>query len=133
MSEQLRERYFGRTTEELAADCASALDDDADRFSGIVDMGRKGFGLEGTTLVEFGRRCLTSTMARGARPVHMGGEPDRWWTVQPQYGTDPDEIVENVIAEWLAEGGGDPEPTLLWFALPRSYEATKPWMRPRSG
>jgi hypothetical protein len=51
----------------------------------------------------------------------FGGGPDgpHDWIVQRQYGSESDEIVENVIREWLANGAKDDDPGGLWSALPQ--------------
>jgi hypothetical protein len=51
-------------------------------------------------------------------PVIAGG-PDgkHHWILQRQYGSRPEEIIENVIGEWLANGAQDEDPGGLWFAL----------------
>jgi hypothetical protein len=65
-------------------------------------------------------------LSRGAVPV-FGGGPDgpHDWIVQRQYGSRPEEIVESVVREWLANGAQDEDPGGLWFALPQ-YAWTPP-------
>jgi hypothetical protein len=43
--------------------------------------------------------------------------------MQPQYGTQPDAIVDAVMREWR-ELERDPEFTDIWFATPRVYNET---------
>ena len=89
---------------------------------GIIYDGRHGFGLEGPELVDFVRRSLYSLVERGAKPRHWGkpGDPDR--NIPLHYGADSSrEIVEGVIADWLAGGGGDLEYGDFWFALPKTF------------
>ena len=79
--------------------------------------------LEGPALVDFVRRSLHALVERGAKPRHWGkpGDPDR--DIPLHYGSDsPREIVEGVIADWLAGGGGNLEWGDFWFALPKTFE-----------
>jgi hypothetical protein len=92
----------------------------------IVSAGRRSFGLEGAALVDFVRRSLHALVERGAVPRQWGspGDPQRNFTLH--YGSDtPDEIVEGVIADWLAGGGGDLEWGDFWFALPKTFKDTR--------
>ena len=62
-------------------------------------------------------------MDRGGRPLHWGSpsQPDR--NIELHYGRDtPEEIVEGVIADWLASGAGDLEWSDFWFDLPELRE-----------
>jgi hypothetical protein len=77
----------------------------------IVPGGRSGFGLEGDALTDYVRRCIAELLSRGAVPV-IGGGPDgpHLWILQRQYGSRSEEIIENVIREWLANGAQDEDP-----------------------
>ena len=70
--------------------------------------------------------CGRSCPEGGAVPV-TGGGPDgpHLWILQRQYGSQPEEIIKNVIREWLANGAQDEDPGGLWFALPQ-YAWTQP-------
>src|SRR5829696_6512754 len=118
MSAERKDPWFGHTASEWIALTPGDLTIDAVGLWEIVPFGREGFGLQGADLVDFVRRSLYALVEAGAKPVIGGGGTDYYWIVQPQYGTGNAEIVENVIAEWLASGGGDPDPGGLWFALP---------------
>lgn len=94
----------------------------------IVRTGRQGFGYEGEDLVSFVKRSVEAMVAEGARPYHFGPS-DRGFCSPPHvdgpvhYGADtPDEIVEGVVATWVAEGMKD----LLWgdfrFSMPEAWE-----------
>ena len=89
MTAEPRHRHFDRSMSEWIKMVANELPDDAVGLWQIVPDGRHGFGLE--------------------------GEHD--WIAQPQYGSKPDEIIENVVREWLANGAKDEDPGGLWFAL----------------
>jgi hypothetical protein len=97
---------------------ANELPIDAVGMWQIVPGGHNGFDLEGDALTDYVRRCVVELLSRGAVPV-FGGGPDgpHDWIVQRQYGSRPEEIVENVIREWLANGAQDEDPGGLWFAL----------------
>ena len=120
-----RDRYFGNTVSERVAMYPEELPVDAVGLWQIIPFGRDSFGFEGDELTDFARRCITALLERGARPVRGGGNTAYDWILQPQYGSTTEEIVEAVIAEWLASGGGDPDPGDLWFALPEFYEMRK--------
>ena len=92
----------------------------------IVGPARHDFGLEGEALVSCLRRALVALVQRGARPVVGGGDGPHEWIGQRQYGSDPAEIVENVLQEWIANGMQDEDPRWLWFALPEDT-----WMPPQ--
>jgi hypothetical protein len=126
MSKEPRHKRYGHTMSEQIALFPGELPIDAVGLWQITPSGREDFGLEGAELVDFVRRSLYALIEAGAKPVIGGGGTDYYWIVQPQYGNSNSEIVENVIAEWLASGGGDPDPGGLWFALPELYEAKIP-------
>ena len=92
-------------------------------LGGIIDDGHRGFGLEGEALVEFVRKSLRTLVEAGARPWHWGTPEDIDRDIPLHYGNDtPDEIVEGVIADWLASGGGDLEWGDFRFILPEFTE-----------
>jgi hypothetical protein len=120
MSDELKHKFHGTPLSEWIASTPSWLDDDIGLGLGeIIGDGRKGFGLEGPALVEFVRRSLRTLVERGAKPRHWqmsGNTPLR-------YGSDsPHEIIEGVIADWQAAGGGDLEWGDFRFTLPK-YDA----------
>lgn len=95
----------------------------------VVGVGRRKFGLAGDDLIAFVRRAVAAMVAEGARPHHFGPS-DRGFCSPPHvdgpvhYGDDtPDEVVDGVVATWVAEGMKD----LLWgdfrFSLPEAWEA----------
>ena len=118
MTEELRHKYFDRPMSEWIKMVANELPIDAVGMWQIVPGGRHGFGLEGEALTEYVRRCIAELLSRGAVPVVGGGlEGEHDWIEQKQYGSRPDEIIENVVREWLANGARDEDPGGLWFAL----------------
>ena len=126
MTEELRHKYFDRSMSEWIKLVANELPIDAVGMWQIVPGGRRGVDLEGDTLTDYVRRCIAELLSRGAVPV-FGGGPDgpHDWIVQRQYGSRPEEIIENVVREWLANGAQDEDPGGLWFAMPQ-YAWTPP-------
>ncbi len=90
----------------------------------IVPAGRQRFGLSGDDLTEFVRRCVFALLAYGAKPVTGGGGTKYDWILQSQYGETKEEIIDEVVKEWLALGAADCDPGGLWFALPSPYVGT---------
>ena len=76
-----------------------------------------GFGLEHDALTDYIRRCIAELLSRGAIPVIGGGGTPYHWIAQKQYGSKPEDIIENVVREWLANGAKNENPGGLWFAL----------------
>lgn len=118
MTDEPRDKFFGETMSETIKQFGNELESDAVGIWQLVPTGREGFGLEGEALTAFMRRCIAELLSRGAVPVTGGGGSGFYWIQQHQYGARPEEILENVIAEWLAEGAPDMDSKMLWFALP---------------
>jgi hypothetical protein len=119
MSEESRERYSGTPMSQWMEEIANDLARDAVGIWEIVPDGQIGFGLEGKALIDYVRRQIAVLLARGAVPVRSGGGSEHDWIVQLQYGSRPDEILENVMREWLADGARDDD-FRVWFALPEN-------------
>ena len=102
------------------------LDSDGVGLWVIVPAG-KFFNFEGDDLIEFVRLCVRRLLDVGGVAVRHTptGEPPLLWVEQTHYGTEPGEIVEGVIAEWLAAGGKNPEWDWLWFVT-RDVLETEP-------
>jgi len=120
MNEEPRHRRYGTPLTEYIIQVANELPVDAVGMWQIVPSGRHGFGLEGAALTEYVRRCVVELLSRGAVPVVGGGQSEHEWIVQRQYGSRPEEIAENVLREWLANGAQDEDPGGLWFARPET-------------
>lgn len=118
MTNEPRDRQSGETMSESIVQYGNELESDAVWTWQLVSAGRQGFGLEGDALTEFVRRCVKEVLSRGAVPVFGGGETGHHWIVQRQYGTRSEEILNNVMDEWLAQGAPVDDPGELWFALP---------------
>jgi hypothetical protein len=117
MSEELRHKHFGDTFSDYIVQVANELPVDAVGIWQIVPAGRHGFDFEGDALTDFVRRCIAELLSRGAVPVIGGGGTPYHWIAQKQYGSNPDDVIENVVREWLANGAKDEDPGGLWFAL----------------
>jgi hypothetical protein len=117
-----RDKWGGRTVDEWIADRLRELDvtavgpNDPVGMWLIVPAGRYDFGLQGEVLVAFVRRTVLALLRAGAMPVTRDDAPVGWRVLE-EYGRNPDEIADAVIAEWLASGGGDPDDK-VWFARP---------------
>lgn len=116
-------KLFGDTVSEWIQSLPSDLDDIGVGLHAIVQTGRYGFELKNSELIEFIRKSLYVLLNHGAKPRHWGSpsKPDRDFELH--YGNDTnDEIVEGVIADWLASGAGDLEWGDFWFALPGTID-----------
>lgn len=123
MNSELRHRTYNTTMRDWIDHVPKELDDIGVGLAELLDDGKYGFGLDGAALVDFIRRSLHALLDKGAKPRHWGSpsHPDR--NVMLHYGNDTnDEIVEGVIADWLASGGGDLEWGDFWFALPGTID-----------
>ncbi|MBQ0822410.1 hypothetical protein KBI52_19655 [Microvirga sp. HBU67558] len=111
MTEEPRSKRFGDTMSDYIVQVANELPLDAVGIWQIVPAGRLDFDLEGDALTDYVRRCIAELLSRGAVPV-IGGGPDggHHWILQRQYGLRPEEILENVIREWLENGAQDEDP-----------------------
>ena len=126
MNEEPKHWYSGELLSDYIVQVANELPVDAVGMWQIVPGARRGFDLEGDALTDYVRRCIAELLSRGAVPV-FGGGPDgpHDWIVQRQYGSRPEDIIENVIREGPANGAQDEDPGGLWFALPQ-YAWTPP-------
>ena len=126
MNNEPSDKRSGKPLSEYIKIVADELPIDAVGLWQIVPQGRFGFGFEGEALTDFVRRCISELLSRGAVPVVGGGlDGEHEWIVQRQYGSTPEEIIDNVVREWLANGAKDEDPGGLWFAL-REYAWTPP-------
>jgi hypothetical protein len=118
MSDEPAHKRFGTPMSQYIVQVANELPVDAVGLWQIVPGGRYDFDLEGDALTDYVRRCIAELLSRGAVPVIGGADKGYYWIPQPQYGSHPKEIIDNVIREWLANGAQDEDPGGLWFALP---------------
>ena len=125
MSDEPRHWHYGTPMSEWIEQVANELPDDAVGLWKIVPDGRRGFGFKGDALIDYVRRQITELVSRGAVPVRGGSAGGHYWIVQRQYGFRPEEIVENVMREWIARGATEEDPGWLWFSLPK-YAWTPP-------
>lgn len=117
-----KSRDLGDTIGEWLSLMPNELERDLIGLWQIIPTGIRGFGLSGADLEEFTRLALRAVLDRGAVPVkspYLGpAEPEL------HYGENPEEIIENIVATWLASGVREPGMKDVWFALP---EVAKEW------
>jgi hypothetical protein len=118
MREDLTERFTGTPILDWIEDIHYAIMDDHVSLWGLLSDANA-FGLDANERVEFVRRCLRSIFDAGAVPVVFTGKVTPIFERTDRFGTTRDEIVEAVIADWLASGGSD----LEWGAYPFTYQA----------
>lgn len=102
MTNELRDKYYGRTLDEYLSTLPGELPIDAVGLWQVVPSGRDGFGLSGSELDAFVRRGVLALLAAGAVPVRHVPGSDYEWDIQKQYGVAPEEIADAVVAEWRA-------------------------------
>lgn len=120
MTHEVRDKFYGQTISEVVSLIPGELSIDAVGLWQIVPKGRDGFNLTGDALVDFVRKCIQALLDAGAVPVRGGQDTGYEWVAEKQYGTDNDEVTENVIQEWLAMPD-DPQALCgdgVWFARP---------------
>ena len=117
MNGEPRHKYYGHLLSHYIIQVANELPVDGVGMWQIVPGGRRGFGFEGDALTGYVHRCIAELLSRGAMPVIGGGDTKYDWIAQKQYGSTPEEIIENVVQEWLANGAKDEDPGGLWFAI----------------
>ncbi|GGD93258.1 hypothetical protein GCM10011390_10040 [Aureimonas endophytica] len=109
------------TEEEWVRFIPLQIDDDRVSLWNLLGFAR-GLELEGLARMDFIRRCLRSLLDAGAVPV----EPTIWawprFRPTDRFGIERDEIVENVIADWQARGGGDLDWGEYPFSFPENFE-----------
>lgn len=95
------------------------LDDIGIGFCQLVRIGHNNFDLRDDDLVLFLRLSILALLKEGGVPARYFADENPGWDVYHGYGTDPDQIADAVIAEWLAAGSplqvewGD-----WWFSRP---------------
>lgn len=120
-----RRSHLGYTAAEYLKDLPYEIDGDGEALWRIVPQGR-GFGYEGVELAEFVRQSVMRLLEAGAVPVRFNPKGvDLRWKEQTQYGSEPDEIADAIVAEWLESGGGDPPWEYLWFVTRKVLETDR--------
>ncbi|MEI9900805.1 MAG: hypothetical protein WDN31_12525 [Hyphomicrobium sp.] len=115
----------GFTIGEFLAGLPQEIDSDGEGLWSIVPTGR-GFGFDGAELAEYVRLCLLRLLEAGAVPVrHSPLDESLLWKEQTQYGTQPEQIADAIVAEWLASGAGDPPWEYLWFVTREVLETAR--------
>jgi hypothetical protein len=117
MTDDPKHKYHDVTVSEWIDEHTDRLKDNG---SGLWDITSPmdSFDLTGNKRIDFVRRSILSLIHAGGRPV-VAHETKPIWIETFQYGIQPEEIADNVIAEWLSEGGSDDvEWGRWWFAYP---------------
>lgn len=126
MGEEPRHKYWSFTVDEQIGSYPLYLPDEgAVGLWEIVIDGRRWFGLSGVELTDYVRRSVSTLLEHGAKPVKEVDGKEHYWVLQPQYGSANAEIVDAVIAEWLASGARAGDPSGICFALPKICETRK--------
>jgi hypothetical protein len=120
----------GDTVAEYVATIPYEVDGDGESLWHIVPGGRS-FGFEGADLQEFVRLCILNILKAGGVPVRHALSGSLEWAEQTQFGSEPGQITDAIIAEWLAAGGGDPPWEWLWFVTRPIMKTSRRWQADR--
>jgi len=122
MSEPVN-RFHGMSLSAWEKALPNNLNYDAEGLYSVVGGLRGGFGLRGGRLVDAVRRNVLNLLQLGARPVLGAPKVSRkFWIEQLQYGSEPEQIADNLIKEWL-EAGCDPDISGVWLAIREDIDA----------
>jgi hypothetical protein len=119
MKNEIRDRHSNQTIKQFAESNILEFEIDVVGFHAIVGVGQDSFGLNDRPLDDFIKYCLLTMLNSGAYPLRGDGSKRGIWLKQEQYGTEPDRIVYNIIAEWHA--GNDELDYGLWFGPPKFF------------
>jgi hypothetical protein len=123
MKHERRHNMTGSTISDWISRMPNDIDDIGIGLTLVVMVGRHNFELEGDELIDFVRRSIYALLERGGKPRHWGSPSHPNRDIPLHYGNDTnEEIVEGVIADWLASGAGDLEWGDFWFALPDTID-----------
>jgi hypothetical protein len=108
---QKRHNVYGYTVIEYMKRSMNNMQDDVWGIWGIIAAGKHGFCFRDQELRDFVELNVKTLIEVGG--VVLNSAQDRWRCYQhaTHYGTDPDEIARNVVAEWVAQG----EPEILGY------------------
>ena len=91
---------------------------DAVNLCQIVSAGRFDFELTDQELVDFVSQSVRTLLESGAVPV-VGNANSQWiWAANFHFGKGKEEIIGNVVREWVSSNNDDDYPWTVWFALP---------------
>ena len=122
MIDERKHRIHGESVRDWIRYLPVELDDIGIGLHAIVQTGRYDFELADSELTEFIRRSIGALVQKGARPEHLSSRSHFDRRVKLHYGSDTtEEIVEGVIADWIASGAKDLEWGDFWFALPGTF------------
>ncbi|WP_156381403.1 hypothetical protein [Aurantimonas sp. Leaf443] len=116
MREDLVENLSGGTAKKWIEDIPLSIEDDhVSLFK--LDIISQGFGFTEEERFEFIRRCMRSLLDAGAVAVDLTGETYPLFKATTRWGTEREEIIEAIIADWQARGGGE----LDWGEYPFTW------------
>lgn len=116
MKEEPVDKFFGVPLSEWIKKVPNELSRDAVGLWQIIPAGRESFGLSGDDLKDMTKRCINALLERGAVPARASAQKGVFWEHDTHYGSEPQQIAENIIREW-EQSGVDPDHDGLWFAL----------------
>ena len=120
-------RQLGDSVAEYLVTLPYEINSDGEGLWAIVLAGRS-FGLSGSELKEFVELSVGRLIDVGGRPVRHANQGKQRWIEQTQYGDTKEDIVREVVAEWLADlGGRDPPWEWLWFVTPKVLQNAERW------
>jgi hypothetical protein len=71
----------------------------------VISSGKEGFGFQGQELREFIYLYVKNLIEAGGIVIHFGpASGDMVWIQAFEYGRSPEEIAQNVLDEWIAQG-----------------------------
>ena len=108
-----------RTAAEEIRVTPNGLDDLGVSFQEIADDALFRFGLQGDEIDLYVRLSVIEICRAGGRPMwgFVDNEP---WREMPHFGSTPEEIAANVLAEWVAQGRPQLDWGGLWFRSDKS-------------
>lgn len=119
MTQEPIDRYFGIPMSEWIARVPNELEVDAVGLWQIIPVGIDSFGLSGSALDDFTRRCIIELLDRGAVPVEAAKTASGWVSIQQYHGSHRD-IVDLIISDWKS-GKITVDQDSVWFALPENF------------
>ncbi len=107
-------KYSGVRLSEHLSRIANDLENDGTCLGDVIASAQDSYGLEGEALKEYVTKAIMALLNKGARPAFPSL---KGWEEQFQYGTNSEDIIENILKEWDTHLLGDPDKNGLWFAL----------------
>lgn len=124
MREDLIDAFDGTPILEWIETIPAGIEDDHVSLWAILGAAR-GYGLDHEETIEFARRSIGSLLDAGAVPVVVTGVDSPMFAPTDRFGTRRDEIIDAVIADWLANGGGELDWGDYAFTFPENFDRFK--------